>query len=117
MKAKKILKVLGITLLILLILILILLIIIHINANKNRPVMNDTVKKGMELVQKNFTVTKPDEAFVPERALSGLQGWVDCFERAELTDSLFCGGLTDAGEAAAAEQKLKAAYAFGKALA
>ena len=58
-----------------------------------------------------------DEAFVPERAVSGLQGWVDCFERAELTDSLFCGGLNDAGEAAGAEQKLKAAYAFGKTLA
>ena len=58
-----------------------------------------------------------DEPFVPERALSGLQGWVDCFEKAELSGSLFCGGLTDAGEAAKAQAKLDAAFAFGKALA
>ncbi|MBR6419462.1 MAG: flavodoxin family protein [Oscillospiraceae bacterium] len=57
-----------------------------------------------------------DEAFVPEKALSGLMGWVDCFEKAELTDSLFCGGLTDAREAMHAAAHLDAAYAFGKAL-
>ncbi len=57
-----------------------------------------------------------DEPFVPERAVSGLQGWVDCFEKAELTDSLFCGGLTAGGEAANAEAHLKAAFAFGRGL-
>lgn len=57
-----------------------------------------------------------DKSFVPEKAVSGLQGWVDCFEKAELTDSLFCGGLNDSGEAAGAEKHLKAAFEFGKAL-
>ena len=57
-----------------------------------------------------------DETFVPEKAVSGLQGWVDCFEKAELTDTLFCGGLTASGEASGAEQHLNAAYAFGRAL-
>ena len=45
-------------------------------------------------------VAAEDEAHVPEKALSGLQGWVDCFEKAEFAGSLFCGGIDDAGEAA-----------------
>lgn len=35
---------------------------------------------------------------VPEKALSGLQGWIDCFEKATFQDSVFAGGVTDAGE-------------------
>ena len=57
-----------------------------------------------------------DEPFVPEKAVGGLQGWVDCFEKAELTDSLFCGGLTAGGEAANAEAHLQSAFAFGRGL-
>ena len=57
-----------------------------------------------------------DEAFVPEKAVSGLQGWVDCFEKAELSGSLFCGGLSDSGEASGAEKHLKAAFDFGRSL-
>ena len=33
-----------------------------------------------------------DEAGVPDRAISGLQGWIDCFERAHLAGSVFAGG-------------------------
>ncbi len=58
-----------------------------------------------------------DEAYVPEKAVSGLQGWVDCFGKAELAGSLFCGGINDMGEAAGRNEKLEEAYAFGKALA
>ena len=58
-----------------------------------------------------------DEAFVPEKAVSGLQGWVDCFEKAELSGSLFCGGITDAGEAEKNTAAQRAAYEFGKTLA
>ena len=54
-----------------------------------------------------------DEAYVPEKALSGLEGWVDCFEKATLAGSLFCGGLTDAGEADHHTEGLGKAYAFG----
>ena len=54
-----------------------------------------------------------EEDFVPEKAVSGLQGWVDCFEKAELAGSLFCGGLNAPGEASGADEKLRAAYDFG----
>ena len=63
-----------------------------------------------------LSVAAEDEAFVPERAVSGLQGWVDCFEKAEFSGSLFCGGLTGAGEAAGNEADLERAYLFGRAL-
>ena len=57
-----------------------------------------------------------EEAYVPNRALAGLGGWVDCFEKAELAGSLFCGGLNDSGEAEKHVKGLEKAYAFGKQL-
>ena len=39
-----------------------------------------------------------DEDFVPQRALRGLEGWVECFERARLAGHVFMGGVTEAGE-------------------
>ena len=63
-----------------------------------------------------LSVAAEDEAFVPEKAVSGLQGWIDCFEKAELAGSLFCGGINDAGEAAGKAEELREAFAFGKAL-
>ena len=54
-----------------------------------------------------------DDDFVPEKAESGLQGWVDCFEKATLAGTLFCGGLNDPNEAAGSEAALDAAYRFG----
>ena len=58
-----------------------------------------------------------DEAFVPEKAVSGLQGWVNCFEKAELAGTLFCGGISEPGEAAGKREARDKAYAFGKTLA
>ena len=58
-----------------------------------------------------------DGDFVSEMAVSGLQGWVDCFEKAEFAGALFCGGVTDPGEAEGKEMKKDAAYQFGRALA
>ena len=58
-----------------------------------------------------------DEDFVCEKAVSGLNGWVDCFEKAEYKGSLFCGGINDMGEAGSREKELQQAYEFGKALA
>ena len=55
-----------------------------------------------------------DDAATPEKAVNGLQGWVDCFEKAELTDSIFFGGINAPAEAAKNEQALAAAYEFGK---
>ena len=57
-----------------------------------------------------------DEACVPERAVSGLQGWIDCLEEAELSGSLFCGGINDAGEAAGKTEEPQKAYEFGRSL-
>lgn len=51
-----------------------------------------------------------------ERAVNGLQGWIDCFEKAEFGGALFCGGLNEPGEAANSRDALERAYAFGKAL-
>ena len=61
-----------------------------------------------------MSVAAEDDPHVPERAVSGLQGWVDCFEHAELADTLFLGGIGNAGEAAGMEEKLQKAYEFGK---
>ncbi len=57
-----------------------------------------------------------NEDYVPERAVSGLQGWVDCFEKAEFSASLFCGGMSDAGEAKGKRKEQEEVYAFGKTL-
>ncbi|MBQ6215115.1 MAG: flavodoxin family protein [Oscillospiraceae bacterium] len=54
-----------------------------------------------------------DEDFVPQRALEGLKGWVDCFERAEFAGFVFCGGVTDTGDIKGSE-KLREAYEMGK---
>lgn len=61
-----------------------------------------------------LSVAAEEEAHVPEKAVSGLQGWVDCFEKAALVDTLFCGGVNDAGEAERHREKLEEAYAFGR---
>lgn len=45
-----------------------------------------------------LTTAAEDEAFVPQRAVSGLQGWIDCFERASLKGSVFAGGVNAPGE-------------------
>lgn len=57
-----------------------------------------------------------DEEFVPQRAVSGLEGWIECFERARLAGSLFLGGVTGTGEAKDHPEKLQTAYEMGKGL-
>lgn len=51
-------------------------------------------------------------SYTPERALAGLTGWIDCFEKAKLAGSLFCGGVTAAGEIRGSS-KLQEAYELG----
>ena len=53
-----------------------------------------------------------DGEYFPERAVSGLRGWVECFVKASFAGSLFCGGLN--GSAEAGEKELDEAYEFGK---
>lgn len=64
-----------------------------------------------------LSVATEDEEYVPEKAVSGLQGWVDCFEKAELAGTLFCGGISDPNEASGKSVELDEAYQFGKSLA
>ena len=45
-----------------------------------------------------LTSAAEDEEYVPEKAVSGLEGWIDCFERASLKGSVFAGGVTAPGE-------------------
>ena len=45
-----------------------------------------------------LTAAAEDEEHVPQRAVSGLEGWVECFERARLAGTVFMGGVTAAGE-------------------
>ena len=63
-----------------------------------------------------LTTAAEDEDYVPEKAISGLQGWVDCFEKAELAGALFCGGISDPGEASGNKEAQDKAYEFGKSL-
>jgi len=54
-----------------------------------------------------------DEDYVPERAVSGLQGWVDCYPKSILKGTLFCGGVTNPKDIEG-NAKLQAAYEMGK---
>lgn len=54
-----------------------------------------------------------DETSVPQRAIAGLTGWIDCFEKARLAGSVFAGGVNKAGEADG-HPSLGLAYNMGK---
>ncbi len=56
-----------------------------------------------------------DEDYVDKRAISGLEGWIDCFERARLAGTVFEGGVNDAGEISG-HTGLEKAYELGKAI-
>ena len=53
-----------------------------------------------------------DGEHVYEKALSGLNGWIDCFDKAKLKGYVFCGGVTMGGEISD-NAKLKEAYDMG----
>ena len=63
-----------------------------------------------------LAVAAEDEDYVPEKAVSGLQGWIDCFEKAEFSGSLFCGGINAPGEASKKDVEQDEAYQFGKSI-
>lgn len=61
-----------------------------------------------------FLATAAEEGdHVCQRAVSGLEGWIDCFERAHLSGVVFGGGVTDAGEIKG-HPALEKAYEMGK---
>ena len=45
-----------------------------------------------------YTAAAEDEECVPERAISGLEGWIECFPKAKLSGSVFAGGVTGVNE-------------------
>ncbi len=59
-----------------------------------------------------LTAAAEDEIHVPERAISGLQGWIDCFEKSTLAGTVFAGGVNDAG-AMDGHPALEKAYTMG----
>ena len=54
-----------------------------------------------------------DGAHVADRAISGLGGWIDCFQKARLAGTVFAGGVTAPGEIAN-HPSLAKAYEMGK---
>lgn len=60
-----------------------------------------------------MTGAAEDEPEVPERAVSGLKGWIECFERARYAGGVFAGGVTAPGEIKG-HPSLSKAYDMGK---
>ena len=54
-----------------------------------------------------------DEPETVEGTVKAVQGWVDCFERCELADTVFAGGVNEIGEING-HPALKRAYQVGK---
>ncbi|MBR5081289.1 MAG: flavodoxin family protein [Bacteroidales bacterium] len=54
-----------------------------------------------------------DEEYVPVRAEAGLTGWIDCYPKSRLTDTLFCGGVP-MPHSIDGNSKLQEAYELGK---
>ena len=60
-----------------------------------------------------LTAAAESEETVPQRAVSGVEGWIECFEHAKLAGTVFMGGVTEAGENPA-HPALELAYTMGK---
>lgn len=54
-----------------------------------------------------------EDAHTVDGAVTGLMGWIDCFEKAGLAGTVFAGGVTAAGEIQG-HPALKNAYEMGK---
>ena len=61
-----------------------------------------------------ITASAEDGDEVYQTAKCGIQGWVDCFEKARLVEVLSGGRLSDPADAENSEAYLKAAYELGK---
>jgi len=76
--------------------------------------MNSMYPKDYAFRDIYFLASAADDApSTPDRAINGLKGWIDCFEKAEFKGSVFCGGVDNPGDAkgkAAVEQ----AYEMGR---
>ena len=59
-----------------------------------------------------LTSAAEDEQSTPERAVTGLTGWIDCFEKSHLAGTVFAGGV-NAPEEIKGHPALAEAYALG----
>lgn len=59
-----------------------------------------------------LTSAAEDDKDTPQRAISGLEGWIECFERARLAGTVFARGVTEPGEING-HQALQTAYELG----
>lgn len=60
-----------------------------------------------------LTSAAENEPEVPKRAITGIEGWIECFDRARLGGSVLAGGVTTPGEIKD-HPALKTAYDLGK---
>lgn len=56
-----------------------------------------------------------DEPYTVEGTVKAVQGWIDCFPRCELADTIFAGGVNEVGDIAG-HPALGKAYQAGKAV-
>ena len=66
--------------------------------------------------RKIYLVTASAEAEkeTPEKTITGLKGWVECFSECEYAGEYLGGGFTDPNEVKGDPDTLKGAYEFGK---
>lgn len=62
-----------------------------------------------------LTAAAEDEAWVPERAVIGLEGWIECYPKSHLAGQVFAGGVTNGGDIAG-HPALIEAYNMGKSI-
>lgn len=60
-----------------------------------------------------LTAAAEEDKHTADRAVTGLQGWIDCFEKARLAGTVFAGGVTSVGEIQG-HPALEQAYKMGK---
>lgn len=75
--------------------------------------LNPMFSKDYKFRDVYFLATAAEDGeYVYEKALSGLNGWIDCFDKAELKGYIFCGGVT-MGSEISENAKLKEVYDMG----
>ncbi|MBP1533068.1 MAG: hypothetical protein IK999_02910 [Ruminococcus sp.] len=72
------------------------------------------MSKKVLVISSSLRNNSNSETLARQAAKSGMQGWVDCFDKARLAGVLSGGGLADAGDAKRSEHYMQAAYDLGK---
>ena len=83
--------------------------------------MKTMIDRANSLYSRNYkfrevyllTVASDDDPKTPERAINGLQGWIECFDNVTLKGTLFIGGVNNPNEIKN-DKRLKEAYDLGK---